>query len=101
MPVKTIQNYLSDEFTNLQSTPAIVKDNTHQKSNELSDYSPITMNKRTDASKNILQFLCFNSPYGGSFFKSLLKLEQKLKDDGVDMIYLFMPIRPIISGYKI
>src|SRR5437763_1775101 len=47
------------------------------------------MNKVTDASKNVLQFLCFNSPYGGSFFQSLLMLEQKLNQDGVEMIYLF------------
>jgi len=40
-------------------------------------------------SKNVLQFLCFRSPYGGSFFQSLLKLEQTLKNDSVDMIYLF------------
>ncbi|MDO3629074.1 glycosyltransferase family 4 protein [Mucilaginibacter sp. BT774] len=42
-----------------------------------------------NSSKNVLQFLCFRSPYGGSFFKSLLKLEQSLKNDAVDMIYLF------------
>ncbi|MDO3625943.1 glycosyltransferase family 4 protein [Mucilaginibacter sp. BT774] len=47
------------------------------------------MNKVTDASKNVLQFLCFNSPYGGSFFQSLLMLEQKLNQDDVDMVYLF------------
>ena len=40
-------------------------------------------------SKNVLQFLCFRSPYGGSFFKSLLKLEQTLKSDGTEMVYLF------------
>jgi glycosyltransferase involved in cell wall biosynthesis len=40
-------------------------------------------------SKNILQFLCFKSPYGGSFFKSLLKLEHTLKNEGLEMIYLF------------
>src|ERR1700692_615105 len=42
-----------------------------------------------NSSKNVLQFLCFRSPYGGSFFKSLLRLEQTLKNDGTDMIYLF------------
>ncbi|MBS1520075.1 MAG: glycosyltransferase family 4 protein [Bacteroidetes bacterium] len=47
------------------------------------------MNKVTDASKNVLQFLCFNSPYGGSFFQSLLMLEQKLNQDDIDMVYLF------------
>jgi glycosyltransferase involved in cell wall biosynthesis len=47
------------------------------------------MNKVTDASKNVLQFLCFNSPYGGSFFQSLLMLEQKLNQDHTDMVYLF------------
>lgn len=47
------------------------------------------MNKVTDASTNVLQFLCFNSPYGGSFFQSLLMLEQKLNQDGIDMVYLF------------
>lgn len=41
------------------------------------------------SSKNVLQFLCFRSPYGGSFFKSLLRLEQTLKNDAVDMVYLF------------
>lgn len=40
-------------------------------------------------SKNVLQFVCFRSPYGGSFFKSLLKLEQTLKNDDLEMIYLF------------
>lgn len=40
-------------------------------------------------SKNVLQFLCFRSPYGGSFFKSLLKLEQTLKNDDLEMVYLF------------
>lgn len=40
-------------------------------------------------SKNVLQFVCFRSPYGGSFFKSLLRLEQTLKRDGTEMIYLF------------
>ena len=47
------------------------------------------MNKVTDASKNVLQFLCFNSPYGGSFFQSLLMLEQKLNQGDIDMVYLF------------
>lgn len=47
------------------------------------------MTKVTDASKNVLQFLCFNSPYGGSFFQSLLMLEQKLNQDDIDMVYLF------------
>ncbi len=47
------------------------------------------MNKVTDASTNVLQFLCFNSPYGGSFFQSLLMLEQKLNEGDIDMIYLF------------
>jgi len=42
-----------------------------------------------NSSKNVLQFLCFRSPYGGSFFKSLLRLEQTLKNDAVDMVYLF------------
>jgi hypothetical protein len=42
-----------------------------------------------NSSKNVLQFLCFRSPYGGSFFKSLLKLEQTLKNDDTDMVYLF------------
>ncbi|HTK19760.1 MAG TPA: glycosyltransferase family 4 protein [Mucilaginibacter sp.] len=40
-------------------------------------------------SKNVLQFLCFRSPYGGSFFKSLLRLEETLKNDSIDMVYLF------------
>jgi glycosyltransferase involved in cell wall biosynthesis len=41
-------------------------------------------------SKNVLQFMCFRSPYGGSFFKSLLRLENTLKkNDGIEMIYLF------------
>ena len=47
------------------------------------------MNKVTDASKNVLQFLCFNSPYGGSFFQSLLMLEEKLNQGNIDMVYLF------------
>ena len=47
------------------------------------------MNKVTDASTNVLQFLCFNSPYGGSFFQSLLMLEHKLNQDDIEMIYLF------------
>ena len=42
-----------------------------------------------NTSKNVLQFLCFRSPYGGSFFKSLLRLEQTLKNDNTDMVYLF------------
>lgn len=42
-----------------------------------------------NTSKNVLQFLCFRSPYGGSFFKSLLRLEQTLKNDDTDMVYLF------------
>ncbi len=42
-----------------------------------------------NTSKNVLQFLCFRSPYGGSFFKSLLRLEQTLKNDHTDMVYLF------------
>ena len=42
-----------------------------------------------NSSKNVLQFLCFRSPYGGSFFKSLLRLEQTLNNDSIDMIYLF------------
>jgi len=42
-----------------------------------------------NSSKNVLQFLCFRSPYGGSFFKSLLRLEQTLKNDATDMVYLF------------
>jgi glycosyltransferase involved in cell wall biosynthesis len=41
------------------------------------------------SSKNVLQFLCFKSPYGGSFFQSLLRLELTLKNDSVDMVYLF------------
>ncbi|HTD40394.1 MAG TPA: glycosyltransferase family 4 protein [Mucilaginibacter sp.] len=40
-------------------------------------------------SKNVLQFLCFRSPYGGSFFKSLLRLEKTLESDSVEMVYLF------------
>lgn len=47
------------------------------------------MNKKDTKSKNILQFLCFRSPYGGSFFKSLLRLEKKLKEEDLEMIYLF------------
>jgi len=42
-----------------------------------------------NSSKNVLQFLCFRSPYGGSFFKSLLRLEQTLNNDATDMVYLF------------
>jgi glycosyltransferase involved in cell wall biosynthesis len=45
--------------------------------------------KLMNQSKNVLQFLCFRSPYGGSFFKSLLRLEQILQNDSVEMIYLF------------
>ncbi|MDB5023922.1 MAG: hypothetical protein JWP78_1677, partial [Mucilaginibacter sp.] len=40
-------------------------------------------------SKNVLQFVCFRSPYGGSFFKSLLRLEHTLHHEGLEMIYLF------------
>jgi glycosyltransferase involved in cell wall biosynthesis len=42
-----------------------------------------------NSSVNVLQFLCFRSPYGGSFFKSLLKLEQHLGNNSTEMIYLF------------
>jgi glycosyltransferase involved in cell wall biosynthesis len=42
-----------------------------------------------DESKNVLQFLCFRSPYGGSFFKSLLRLEQTLQNDDIETVYLF------------
>ncbi len=40
-------------------------------------------------SKNVLQFVCYRSPYGGSFFKSLLRLEQTLKKENIEMVYLF------------
>ena len=89
MDVNSIHNYFSEEFTSSQAAPVLVTDDTRKKPKELFEYSPIVMDKKTNASKNILQFLCFNSPYGGSFFKSLLKLEQKLKDNSTDMIYLF------------
>jgi len=55
----------------------------------LPKHSVIEMNKVTDASKNVLQFLCFNSPYGGSFFQSLLMLEQRLNKEDIDMVYVF------------
>src|ERR1700748_1608034 len=42
-----------------------------------------------NTSTNVLQFLCFRSPYGGSFFKSLLKLERVLQNEGTETIYLF------------
>lgn len=32
--------------------------------------------------------MCYNAPYGGNFIKSLLRLEEALKNNGIDMIYL-------------
>lgn len=32
--------------------------------------------------------MCYNAPYGGNFIKSLLRLEEALKNNGIEMIYL-------------
>lgn len=85
MSFEPIYNYISDKKNEI-ITPAISQPKAAPDS-ALSGKSEI--NKVTDASKNVLQFLCFNSPYGGSFFQSLLMLEQKLNKDTIDMVYLF------------
>ena len=87
MSFEPIYSYISEkniEIINPVTPNDAVLDATFSSKNSVGE-----MNKVTDASKNVLQFLCFNSPYGGSFFQSLLMLEQRLNQDDVDMVYLF------------
>lgn len=39
--------------------------------------------------KSVLQFMRYNAPYQGNFIKSLLRLENRLKEENIEMIYLF------------
>jgi glycosyltransferase involved in cell wall biosynthesis len=88
MSFEPIYSYISDK--NIEIIDPAVSQRDTVMNTVLSSKNTIgEMNKVTDASKNVLQFLCFNSPYGGSFFQSLLMLEQKLNEDDIDMIYLF------------
>jgi glycosyltransferase involved in cell wall biosynthesis len=88
MSFEPIYSYISDKNIEIINPTAPQRD-------KVVDAAPSSkntigeMNKVTDASKNVLQFLCFNSPYGGSFFQSLLMLEQKLNQEDIDMVYLF------------
>jgi len=88
MSFEPIYSYISEKNIEIIN-PAVSQPNALLDT-ALSSKNPIReMNKATDASKNVLQFLCFNSPYGGSFFQSLLMLERKLNQDDIDMVYLF------------
>ena len=90
MHVKSTYDRSFEENNTPETAPAmLMHDDVELATYPLRKNAPIIMNKTTNASKNILQFLCFNSPYGGSFFKSLLKLEQKLRGENADMVYLF------------
>jgi len=88
MSFEPIYSYISEKNIEIIN-PAVSQPNALLDT-ALSSKNPIReMNKATDASKNVLQFLCFNSPYGGSFFQSLLMLERKLNQEDIDMVYLF------------
>jgi len=88
MSFEPIYSYISEKNIEIIN-PAVSQPNALLDT-ALSSKNPIReMNRATDASKNVLQFLCFNSPYGGSFFQSLLMLERKLNQDDIDMVYLF------------
>ena len=89
MRVEPLHNYISEKNNTSTTTPAVLTSDAELDTAVLLENSPNQMNRITDASKNVLQFLCFNSPYGGSFFQSLLRLEQRLNDEGTDMVYLF------------
>ncbi|HTD39032.1 MAG TPA: hypothetical protein VK671_00325, partial [Mucilaginibacter sp.] len=89
MGVEPLHNYISEENNTPTISPAALTRDAELDAVPLLKNSPNQMNKITNASKNVLQFLCFNSPYGGSFFQSLLKLEQKLNEEEIDMVYLF------------
>jgi glycosyltransferase involved in cell wall biosynthesis len=39
--------------------------------------------------RNVLQFMSYNAPYKGSFFNSLLRLETRVNQEGIGMVYLF------------
>src|ERR1700760_1851664 len=88
MSFEPIYSYISDKNIEIVN-PAVPRHRTVLDTALLSKNTIGEMNKVTDASTNVLQFLCFNSPYGGSFFQSLLMLEQKLNQDDIDMVYLF------------
>jgi len=88
MSFEPIYSYISDK--NIEIINPAVSNRDAELNSALSSKNTIgEMNKVTGASKNVLQFLCFNSPYGGSFFQSLLMLEHRLNQDDIDMVYLF------------
>jgi len=88
MSFEPIYSYISDKNIEIVNHPVSQHDTVLEA--PLSSKNIIhEMTQVTDASKNVLQFLCFNSPYGGSFFQSLLMLEQKLNQEDIDMVYLF------------
>lgn len=89
MRVEPLQTYISEKNNTPTNTPAVLTPDAELDTAPLLKYPTNPMNRITDASKNVLQFLCFNSPYGGSFFQSLLKLEHRLNEEGTDMVYLF------------
>jgi glycosyltransferase involved in cell wall biosynthesis len=39
--------------------------------------------------RNVLQFTSYDAPYKGNFISSLLRLEARIKEEGVHMVYLF------------
>lgn len=89
MRFEPLQNYISEKNNTPTISPAVLTPDAELETAPKLKNSPNPMNKITEASKNVLQFLCFNSPYGGSFFQSLLRLEHRLNDEGTDMVYLF------------
>jgi glycosyltransferase involved in cell wall biosynthesis len=88
MSFEPIYSYISDKSIEIVN-PAVPQNDAVLETALLSKNTIGKMNKVADASKNVLQFLCFNSPYGGSFFQSLLMLEQKLNQNDINMVYLF------------
>lgn len=88
MSFEPLYSYISDKKNEINN-PAVSQRKAPPESALSSKNTLGEMNKVADTSKNVLQFLCFNSPYGGSFFQSLLMLEQKLNQEETEMVYLF------------